>query len=178
MARQNVVDELILLLNKFIPAVQDLSRQVGRYLPISLDALERHNRAYEELDGLKLALEEMRELQSEHFQENARWADKLSKHNERLERYVILTKMTGMGNAAEISEIEKIVGKEHVERVLREELVTQRNLWSQYQNNINFIELQNAKFGESITRLNELADAKKKLIEIENAIEEIRKVLP
>jgi len=163
------------LITKLISTVSDLIRQVSRYLPISLNALERHNRAYEELDSIRLSLEEQRELLSDHFQENSRWADALSKRIDRLERYMILSRM--VGGSQDTLQIESSVSKEHIERALREELVNQQQLVIQYQKNINIIKQRIAKSGESVISLNELEEYQSKLDKALEAMERIREQL-
>lgn len=154
--------------------LDDLVRQVTRLVGTANALMERFARSMEEIDGVKLAHEELRELFKEHFQENARWADKLSEKMERLEQYTILSKF---GNVSATLQIEASVSKEHIERALAEELVTQRELWSVYQRNLDRVTLQIAKFGETVPRLNEIEEYEKKIIKITETIERIMEQL-
>jgi hypothetical protein len=93
---------------------------------------------------------------------------------ERLEQYTILSKF---GNVSATLQIEASVSKEHIERALAEELVTQRELWSVYQHNLDRVNIQIAKFGETIARLNEVEEYEKKIIKITEVIERIMEQL-
>lgn len=154
--------------------LDDLVKQVIRLIGTANALMERFARSFEEIDNNRLAQEELRELFKEHFQENARWADRLSERMDRIEQYTVLGKF---GNISATLQIEASVSKEHIQRALREDLVTQRELWSQYQRNLDRLNIQIAKFGETVSRLNEVEDYEKKIIQIETAIERIRKAL-
>lgn len=103
--------------------VQDLTRQLSKYIPVSLSILERHNRGYEELDSLRLSLEELRELLSDYFDEASRDADKVAERLAQLERLSILEK-TGT-NQKETLEIKKAISDDLYYESLRRELIQQ-----------------------------------------------------
>jgi len=155
--------------------LDDLIRQLNKLISTAYVLIERFARGYEEIDSNHLALEEMRELLSDHFQENSRWADALSRRIDRLERYTILSRM--VGSSQDTLQIESSVSKEHIERALREELVNQQQLVIQYQKNINIIKQRIAKFGESVNSLNELEEYQSKLDRALEAMERIREQL-
>jgi len=154
--------------------LDDLVRQINRLIGTVNGLLERYARGYEELDSIRLAQEEFRELLIDHFAENARWADRLSERMDRVEQYTILAKFD---NLSATIQIESAVSKEHIERSLQKQLVTQQNLWKQYQDNIDMIQEKIAKFGETVPRLNELADYEKKIAKIKEAMARIREAL-
>jgi hypothetical protein len=154
--------------------IDDVFKQISRLIGTAHALMERFARGYEEIDSIKLALEEQRELLADHFSENSRWADKLSDRMDRIEQYTVLGRF---GNTSATLQIEAVVSKEHIERSLREELVTQRELWSVYQKNLDRLRLQIAKFGDTVARLNEIDDYEHKLIAIEEKIEYIREQL-
>lgn len=153
--------------------VDELS-QIRRFISLARDILERYAHAMEQMDGIRLSLEEARELQAEHFEENARWADSLSKRMDRQERYVILK---GMGGGRETIQVEQVVANEHIDRALREELVTQQELILQYQKNADKVKLKIAKFGDTVALLNELDDYQKQVDRSMEAIARIRQSL-
>ena len=163
------------LLTKLISVVNDLVRQVSKYLPVSLGVLERHNRAYEELDSIRLALEELRELIKELIIESGRQADSTNKHLYRVEQYVILKGMMGAGR--ETIQVESEVAKEHIERALSERLTEQQELAKQYQKNITKVNERIAKFGDTVASLNELDEYQGKLDKALEAIKRIREQL-
>lgn len=96
--------------NNLLSLITDLTRQISRYIPISLEILERHNRGYEELDSLHLSLEELRELLSDYFSESSRNADKISERLSRLERLAILEKTSS--NPTETQQIKAEISKD------------------------------------------------------------------
>jgi uncharacterized membrane-anchored protein YhcB (DUF1043 family) len=149
--------------------------QIRRFIAMARDILERYARTFEELEGIRLSLEESRELLADHFEENARWADNLSGRIDRLERYIILVRMTG-GNQQTV-EIESKTSREHIDRALRMELVTQQELILQYQKNIDKVKLRIAKFGETVPLLNELDDYQKQIGKADEVIARIRESL-
>lgn len=134
--------------------------------------MERFARGYEEIDTIRLTQEEHRELLSDHFQENAHWADKLSERMDRLERYVILSRMYG-SPTRETIQIEGSVSKEHIERTLREELTVQKELMQQYQKNINKVNITVAKYGETVPLMNELENYQTKTNKAQETINRI-----
>jgi len=136
--------------------------------------MERYAQAMEALDTVRLAHEEIRELLTEHFDENARWADKLSERMDRVERYTILSKF---GNISATQQIEGEVGQEHIERTLREELVSQQGLIETYQRNLNRVKLRMARMGETTALLNEADDWLDKVAKAEEVIKRIREEL-
>ena len=159
----------------------DELKQIRLFIAMARDILERYARTYEELEGIRLSLEEQRELQAEHFEENARWADSLSKRMDRQERYVILKGMATtdhlVGGGRETIQIETIVAREHIDRALREELVTQQELILQYQKNIDKVKLKIAKFGDTVALVNEVDDYQKQIDKSQEAISRIRQNL-
>ena len=154
--------------------IDDVFRQINRLVGVVNSLLERYSRSAEEIDSNHLALEEIRAVMDEHFKENARWADKLSKRMDRLEQYIVLSKF---GNVAATLQIESATSKEHIERSLAEDLVTQRELWSTYQKNINRVRERIAKFGDTTASLNEVEGYEIELVKIEKRIERIRNAL-
>lgn len=153
----------------------DLIKRLDRFIALARDVLERYARLAEEYDSNRLSLEESRELLTEHFEENARWADNLSKRMDRQERYVILKGMGGGGR--ETIQIEQVVAREHIDRALREELVVQQELILQYQKNADKVKLKIAKFGDTVALLNELDDYQKQVDRANEAIARIRQSL-
>lgn len=162
-------------LNKLIALVTDLTKEVSKCIRTNNAVLDRYTRAAEEQESVRLALKEIRELLADHFEENALWADNLSGRMDRQERYVILTKMGIVNN--ETVEISSEISQEHIKRALRENLVTQRELWSRYQKNIDRVKDRIANFGETVSSLNEVEGYEKKLSDIEKAIERIQEKL-
>ena len=154
--------------------VDDLIRQINRLIGTSNAIMERYARAMEELDGIRLSLDEARELLADHFDENARWADNLSRRMDRQERYVILK---GMGGGRETIQIETVVSREHISQALREELVVQQELTLQYSRNIEKVKLKIAKFGDTVALLNEMDDYQKQIDKASEAIARIREAL-
>ncbi len=108
-------------LTKLIAAVNDLVKQVSKYLPVSLTILERHNRAFEELDTIRLRLEEQRELLADYFEESGRQNDKILDRLERVERLEILDR-TGNISGREAQRIKETVESEAHQRALQKEL--------------------------------------------------------
>jgi uncharacterized protein Yka (UPF0111/DUF47 family) len=155
--------------------IDDLVRQVSRLIGVSNSVLERYSRVSEEYDGNRLAVEEIRELIKEFVEESSRWADGLSVRIDRLERYVILVRMTG-GNQQTI-EVEGSVAKEHIDRALREELVNQQNIVAQYQKNIARVKMSIARYGETVPLMNELEEYERKSDKSNEAIARIRQSL-
>jgi hypothetical protein len=165
------------LINKLIATVSDLVRQVSRYLPISLNALERHNRAYEELDAIRLALEEQRELVKELIIESSRHADGTNKRLDRVEEYTILVGM-GKVDSRKAGEITQEVSDEHVERNLSERLVEQQRLLLTYQDNLARVKQNVAEMGyESVENSNKVKDYQNKINKITEVIDRIRQAL-
>ncbi len=154
--------------------IDDLVIQVRRLVGTVNSVLERYSRAAEELDGIQLSLEELRAVMAEHFAENSRWADKLEKRMDRVEQYIILSKF---GNVQATLQLEGAVTKEHIERALGEELVSQRELWLQYQRNLDRVNIRIAKFGETTQLINEVDEYEKKMIKIEEATKRIGEAL-
>jgi hypothetical protein len=152
----------------------DLIRQINKLVVASNILLERFARGYEELDGNHLALEEIRELLQEHFEENSRWADNLSKRIDRIEQFIILTRM---GDKEQSGAITQHVTGEHLRRGLREQLSEQQELLQQYYKNIARIKLKIAKYGETTPLVNELEDNQCEIEKIEEAITRIREAL-
>jgi len=162
-------------IDQLIAIVTDLVREVGKFIRVDSDLAQRYSRSMEEMDGIRLALEEQRELLSDHFQDNANWANELSRRIDRLERYTILVRMFD-GNAETI-QVEAVVSREHIKRALREELTTQQELIIQYQKNIDRVRLRIAKYGETIPLLNELDDYQKQIQKSQEAMARIREQL-
>jgi len=155
--------------------LDDLVRQLNKLIGTANALMERYARLAEEYDSSHLANEEIRELLKELIIESGRWADGLSRRIDRLERYMILSRM--VGSSQDTLQIESSVSKEHIERALREELVNQQQLVIQYQKNINIIKQRIAKFGESVVSLNELEEYQSKLDKALEAMERIREQL-
>lgn len=155
--------------------IDDVFRQITRLIGVVNSVIERYARSFEEIDSTRLALEELRSVMDEHFQENARWADSLSERIDRLERYTILVRMTG-GNHQTI-EVEGKVAQEHIDRAIREELVYEQNLVEQYQKNIAKVRMSIARYGETIPLMNELEEYQTKSDKSMEAIGRIRATL-
>jgi len=162
-------------LQRLIAIVTDLVREVGKFIRVDSDLAQRYSRSMEELDGIRLALEEQREILQDHFIENSHWANELSRRIDRLERYTILVRMFG-GNAETI-QVEAVVSREHIQRALREELTTQQELILQYQKNIDRVRLKVARYGETIPLMNELDDYQKQIEKAAESMSRIRESL-
>lgn len=156
--------------------LDDILRRMDRLIGTANAVMERYSRAMEEIESVKLALEEIRELLPEHFEESARWADNLSKKMDRLERYTILVRMVGGGNQ-ETLQIEGSVSREHLDRALREELVNQQQLLQQYQKNVGRVKMSVARYGETVPLMNELEEYETKVDKANEAIARIRQSL-
>lgn len=154
-------------------ASTDLIHQIRKLITASNILLERFARGYEELDSHRLAIEEIRELLTEHFEENARWADAISKRLDRVEQYTILSRI-GDSRAGEITQ--QVTG-EHLRRGLRQELGGQQELLLQYHKNVERVKLKIAKYGETVPLMNELDDYEREIDKISEAIERIREAL-
>lgn len=154
--------------------LDDLIHQINKFVVVSTALLERYARGYEELDGNRLALEEIRELLKEHFEEVARDADNLSRRMDRLEQFIILVRM---GDREQAGVITQHVTGEHVRRTAREELGRQQELLLQYRKNIDRVKLKIAKYGETIPLVNELEGYEDETREITEAIERLREAL-
>lgn len=157
--------------------LDDILRQVQRLIGTTNAIMERYSRAMEELDSLRLSLEEIRELLPEHFEESARWADGLSRKMDRLEQYVILKGIDPSGYGRQTLQIEATVAREHIDRALREELVNQQQIVLQYQKNANKVQLSIAKYGETVPLMNELEDYQTRIEKATEAIARIRESL-
>lgn len=154
--------------------LDDLVRQLNKFIGVANSVVERSARQAEEYDSNRLANEEIRELLKEFIEESGRFANGLSGQMERLERYVILK---AMGGGRETIQIEHVVAREHIERALREELVSQQELIQQYQRNIDKVKLKIAKFGDTTALLNEQDDYQKQIDKANEAIARIRESL-
>lgn len=109
-------------------ANQDLINQVKRLIGTTNAVIERYARGFEELDGIRLNLEEIRVVLNELVEEHSRWADKISERLDRLERLEILDR-TGNMSLPEARRIKQDVADENHLRALRQELAQQvRNL--------------------------------------------------
>jgi chromosome segregation ATPase len=155
-------------------ALEDLTTNVRRLVGIVNSLLERFARGYEELDSNRLALEEIREHLGEYFEESSIWANGLSKRIDRLEQYIILSRM---GDAQQSGEITQQVKGEHIRRSLREELTTQQELLTQYHKNIDRVKIKIAKYGETTPLMNEIDDYQREIDKINEAIGRIRDAL-
>lgn len=158
-----------------IKPIDDLVIQVRRLIGTVNGLLERFARGYEELDNIRLALEEQRELIKDLIVESSRQADSHNKKMDRLEQYVVLRGMGAVGR--ETLQIEDSVHKEHLEKALSEELSRQQGLVRQYQKNISIVQEQVAKYGETVSRLNELEEYQSKLDKALEAMNRIREQL-
>lgn len=158
-----------------MPIESELTREVRKLVIQTTALLERYSRVAEEIDGIRLMLEEAREIFRDHFAENAAWADVISKRLDRVERYVILTHMVGTNK--ETLDIENVTGQEHLGRALRADLVEQRKLYDRYQRNINKVRESVANFGETVARANELEGYEAELAKIDVRITRIRTAL-
>lgn len=70
----------------------DIQNQISRLIGTANSLMERYSRAMEEIDFIRLSLEELRELLSDYFSESGRNADRISERLQRLERLAILEK--------------------------------------------------------------------------------------
>lgn len=168
-------DDLTKHVQKLISIVTDLVREVSRFIRVDNDLAERYSRSMEELDSLRLSQEELRELIKELIVESSRHADNTNKHLYRVEQYVILKGMMGVGR--ETLQVESTVSKEHIERALSERLSEQQELARQYQKNIAKVNERIAKFGETVANLNELDEYQNKLDKALESITRIRENL-
>ena len=162
-------------IDKLISAVNDLATQVRRLVGTANALMERFARTSEEMDGIRLAQEEQRELLRDHFQENTRWSDKLDRSLRELQRYVILIRATG-GNQ-ETLQIEAKFSKGQIEDALKEELVNQQSLIIQYQKNVNQVQQQIARYGETVPLVNELDEYQNKIKKAQKSMARIREKL-
>ena len=155
--------------------LDDLVRQVSRLIGVVNSVLERYARLGEEYDSSHLASEEIRELLKELIIESGRHADSTNRRLDRVEQYVILKGMMGVGR--ETLQVESEVAKEHIERALSERLAEQQKLVEQYQKNIFKIQERMAKFGDTVASLNELEEYQSKLDKALEAMKRIREQL-
>jgi len=162
-------------IDQLIAIVTDLVREVGKFIRVDSDLAQRYSRSMEELDSIRLALEEQREILQDHFIENSHWANELSRRIDRLERYTILVRM--FGSNAETIQVETVVSREHIKRALREELMAQQDIILQYQKNVDRVKLRIAKYGETVPLMNELEDYQRKIEQSQEAMTRIREQL-
>lgn len=128
----------------------------------------------DEIDGIRLMLEEARELLLEHFEENSRSNDKVSERLERLERLEILVR-TG-ANPGETQDLRQEISMEHIKRALRKELVEQQKLYEQHSKNADRLKLRIAKF-DRLEDHNKLDDAEYEMARLGESIQRIRQEL-
>lgn len=119
--------------------IADLIVQIRRQIALSAAILERFARSYEELDGLRLGLEELRELLSDYFAESGRNADRIAERLERLERLAILEKV----QTKETLEIKSEITDDLYRATLRHELIQQTK-------NLAYTREKAAKYGLDI----------------------------
>jgi hypothetical protein len=175
--KQTDLEEVIRQIKNLIPAVIDLLKQLTKYLPVSLSVLERHNRAYEELDSVRLEIEVLKEIQRENTFESSRWANQLSKDMHRLEEWIILARI-GKEDSPKAGEITQEVSREHIERSLSEQLTEQQKLLQTYQRNLARVQQSIAEMGyETIENMNKREDFERKIQRINEAIGRIRDAL-
>lgn len=154
--------------------LDDLTRQLSRFVGTANALMERYARLAEEYDANRLATEEIRELIKELIEESGRWADSISKRMDRQERYVILSRM---GDTQQSGEITQQVKGEHIRRSLREELTAQQELLSQYHKNVDRVKIKIAKYGETVPLMNEMDDYQREIDKINEAIQRMRDAL-
>jgi chromosome segregation ATPase len=175
--KQSDFDALYKQLTNLIPATLDLLRQVGKYIPISLDALERHNRAFEELSSVRLEIEVLKEIQRENTFEIARWANQLSKDMRRLEEYTILSNM-GKSDSPKAKEITQEVGGEHLEYKLNEKLADKQKELASWARNLSHVQQEIAKMGyANIENSNKEQEYQSKIDKLTKEIERLREAL-
>jgi len=168
-------DDLLRQVQKLISIVTDLVKEVSKFIRVDNDLVERYSRSMEELDSIRLSNEELRELIKELVFESGKHADSTNKHLYRVEQYVILKGMMGIGR--ETLQVESDVAKEHIERALSERLVEQQGLVKQYQKNISIVNERIARYGETVPLLNELEEYQSKLDKALEAMKRIREQL-
>ena len=175
--KQSDFDALYKQLTNLVPAVLDLLKQLGKYIALSLQVLERHNRAFEELGEISNRIDAFQEMQRENTFEISRWATQLNKDINRLEEYIILVGM-GKGESHQAQAITQVVSQEHIERGLREELVAQQKLLMTYSRNLTKVQQQIAEMGyTSIENGNKEDEYQHKIDRATEAIARIREAL-
>lgn len=152
----------------------EVTYQIKKFVGTANALMERYARSMEEIDSTRLANEELREQLREQTEEFAHWADRLQERMNRLEQYTVLSKI---GNQPHAAKIEATVNREHEERALREDLTHQRELWSQYQKNLDRVKLRIARDGETTGRMNEAEEYEQKIRESVQAIENLMALL-
>ena len=175
--KQSDFDALYKQLTNLIPAVLDLVRQLGKYIPISLQVLERHQRAHEELDGIRLDIEVLKEIQRENTFEVSRWATQLSKDMRRLEEYTILSNM-GKGDSPKAREITQEVGGEHLEYKLNEKLADKQKELMAWQRNLSKVKQDIASMGyATIENSNKEESYQSKIDRLTTEVDRLREAL-
>ena len=155
--------------------LDDLARQINKFIGTANAVMERYSRSMEEIDYLRLTGEELKELLKDFTEEAGIWADGISRRIDRLEQFVILSKI---GNKHKAGEITQEVGKEHIERTLREDLAEHQKLLLTYQRNIMRVKERIAKQGyDTIEQANQLEDYERESAKLTEAINRIRETL-
>lgn len=175
--KQSDFDALYKQLTNLIPAVFDLLKQVGKYLPISLNALERHNRAFEELGAISTRIDALEQVQREIIFEISRWATQLSKDMRRVEEYTILSNM-GKADSPKAMSITQEVGGEHLEYKLNEKLADKQKELSAWSRNLSHIQQEIAKMGyATIENSNKEDDYQHKIDRLTKEVDRLREAL-
>lgn len=102
---------------------RDLTNQITRLIAVANALMERNARSFEELDGVRLSLEEIREILVDFFDEAGRKDDRIAERLERLERLLLL-KQT-QTNLEEARQIEKSITLDLRRDSMQRELIQQ-----------------------------------------------------
>lgn len=106
---------------------RDLTNQITRLIAVANALMERNARSFEELDGVRLSLEEIRGILIDFFDEAGRKDDRIAERLERLERLLLLKQ--ARANSDEAERIEKSITLDLWRDSMQRELVQQmRNL--------------------------------------------------
>lgn len=102
---------------------RDLTNQITRLIAVANALMERNARSFEELDGVRLSLEEIRGILIDFFDEAGRKDDRIAERLERLERLLLL-KQTRT-NPEEAEQLEKSITLDLRHNSVQRELVQQ-----------------------------------------------------
>ena len=177
MPKQSDFDALYKQLTNLIPAVLDLVRQLGKYLPISLNILERHQRAHEELGAISIRIDALEQVQRETIFEISRLATQLSKDMRRLEEYTILSNM-GKGDSQKAMSITQEVGGEHLEYKLNEDLADKQKELATWARNLSKVKQDIATAGyATIENSNKEENYQSRIDRLTREIDRLREAL-
>ena len=151
-----------------LSVLEDLVRQVRNLVIVTTSVVERYARSFEELDFIRLMLEEQRETIRDHFEEVGRQTDKMLDRMERIERLEILDR-TGNITSREAQRIKEDVASEAHQRALRRELAQQTK-------NLDNARNRAAKYGvlDVPTRIiNEIESYEERIVVLKQELEDV-----